>query len=225
MKEKIFRLGSYKILENLDESLSWESYAGFGRTQTGRCSIESHILFLGRAIGLNESGFLIMEYDEALNTLPQWVKTPYYCTGFKLRLCCNNKIISTQSISKKLEKQSRDIHLVTKEKKLGLDNKIRPKNLKASVYKLGRYKIIDSENGELRWCTFSHCNRLRIGKAFIRGEILFLNGEIIAESRFSRKEFLRLLSLLPIWEETIYYCTNYSLKLCRKKMLVSGIEF
>ncbi len=171
---------------------------------------------------MSESGFLIMEYYETLNTLPQWVKTPYYCTNFKLRLCCNNKFISTESIDKRLEKQSQEIPLASKEKQFALDNKIRPKNFKTAVYKLGRYKIIDSETGELRWCTFSHYNRLKIGKGFIEGKILFLSGEIIAESKFSRKEFLRQLSLLPIWEETIYYCTNYSLKFCRKKNACVG---
>ncbi len=72
MKATSFKLAHYKILENIDGTLWWECYAGFARTKNGRCFIESSVLFLKPAIAVNEPGFLIMEYNEALDALPHW---------------------------------------------------------------------------------------------------------------------------------------------------------
>jgi hypothetical protein len=86
--------------------------------------------------------------------------------------------------------------------------------IQASVYQLGRYKIIEAESGELRWNTCTHSARLKLGRGFIEGKILFINGKIIAESEFSTRKFFNQLKLLPKWEKTPYYCTNYTLKPC-----------
>ena len=72
MKATSFKLAHYKILKNIDGTLWWESYAGFARTKNGRCFIESSVLFLKPAIAVSKPGFLIMEYNEALDALPHW---------------------------------------------------------------------------------------------------------------------------------------------------------
>ena len=87
--------------------------------------------------------------------------------------------------------------------------------IKASGYQLGRYKIIESESGELRWNTCTHLNHLKVGRGFIEGKILFVNGKIIEESEFSKREFFNRLNQFPKWEKTPYYCTNYILKSCQ----------
>jgi hypothetical protein len=78
----------------MDGALWWESHAGFTRTKNGRCFIESNVLFLEPAVVVREPGFLIKEYNEALEELPQWKKTPYYCTNYTLKPCQVTKVFS-----------------------------------------------------------------------------------------------------------------------------------
>ena len=73
-----------------------EPYGGnlmsvFSRTKSGRCFIKSNIL-LAPTIEVSETGFLIMEHKEALDVLPQWTKTPYYCINDTLKPCQTTKI-------------------------------------------------------------------------------------------------------------------------------------
>jgi len=81
---------------------------------------------------------------------------------------------------------------------------------------LGRYKIIETGSGVLRWHTCTHLNRLKIGKGFIEGKILFVDGKTIDASEFSKKEFFNRLIQFSKWEKTLYYCTGYTLKPCQK---------
>ena len=227
MKGTFYRLVHYKILENIDGTLWWESYTGFARTQSGRCFIESNVLFLEPALDISEPGFLIMEYNEALDALPQWTKTPYYCTNYTLRFCHNDKILSNESIGKGLKKRSEEVTMASEGEQIGfdIDKSMGSGEIKASIYQLGRYKIIEAESGELRWNTYTHLNRLKVGRGFIEGKILFVNGKIIEESEFSKKEFFKRLNQFPKWGKTPYYCTNYTFKPCQKTKVSAGKEY
>ena len=226
MKGIFYRLAHYKILEKIDRTLWWESYAGFAGTKSGRCFIESNVLFLEPAIDVNESGFLIMEYNEALDALPQWTKTPYYCTNYTLRSCHNDKIPHNESIGKGLKKRTKEVTIASESEQIDsdIDKSMGSGEIKASVYQLGRYKIIEAESGELRWNTCTHSARLKVGRGFIEGKILFVNGKIIAESEFSKLKFFNRLNQLPKWNKTEYYCTNYSLKTCKSGKIPSEIK-
>ena len=227
MKATSFKLAHYKILENIDGTLWWECYAGFARTKNGRCFIESNVLFLKPAIAVSEPGFLIMEYNEALDVLPQWTKTPYYCTNYTLRSCHNDKILYNESINKGLKKRTEEVTIVSEgeQTSFDIDKNMGSGEIKASGYQLGRYKITEAESGELQWDTCTHFNRLKVGRGFIKGKILFVNGKIIEESEFSKREFFNRLNQFPKWEKTPYYCTNYSLKPCQKTNASTGKEY
>jgi len=227
MKGTIYRLNNYKILELIDGTLWWESYAVFARTQSGRCFIESDILFLAPAIDISEPGFLIMEYNEALNILPQWTNTPYYCSNFIFRSCRNDNILPYESIGKGLKEESEEAAFATarEQNDLGPASKIGFDGGKDSVYRLGRYKIIESKSGDLRWHTCTHLNRLKFGHCFVQGKILFLGRKIINESEFSQREFFNCLKQLPKWSKTPYYCTNYTLKPCQTTTAFKGNKF
>ena len=92
MKTKSYILAHYKIFENIDGTLWWESYAGFARTQSAKCFIEGNVLFLEPAIVVSDPGFLIMAYTETLDALPHWTKTPYSCINYTLKPCKTTKI-------------------------------------------------------------------------------------------------------------------------------------
>jgi len=218
MKATSYRLAHYNIIVNIDGSLWWESYAGFARAQSGRCFIESNVLFFEPAIDVSEPGFLIMEYNEALDKLPPWTKTSYYCTHYTLRSCHNDKIQDKEGINKGLKKWTEKVTIASEGSKTGfdMDKNIESGEIIASIYQLGRYKIIEAESGNLRWNTCTHLNRLKVGRGFIKGKILFVNGKIIEESEFSKREFFKRLNQFPKWGKTPYYCTNYTLKPCQK---------
>ena len=154
MKAIFYRLAHYKIQENVDGSLWWESYAGFARTQVGRCFIESNVLFFEAAIDINEPSFLIMEYNEALDKLPQWTKTPYHCTHYTLRSCHNDKILGKESISKGLNRRTEEITIAPAGEKIGsvIDKTMGSVEIKASIYQLGKYEIIETIN--FNWLFF-----------------------------------------------------------------------
>ena len=227
MKVTSYRLAHHKILENMDGNLWWESYTGFTRTKNGKCFIKSNVLFLEPAIVVREPGFLIMEYNEALDELPQWTKTPYYCTNYTLRSCHNDKILYNESVGKGLKKRSEEVTIASEGEQIDFDicKNIGSGEIKFFVYQLGRYKIIEAESGELRWNTCTHLDRLKVGRGFINGKILFVNRKIIEESEFSKKEFFNRLNQLPKWEKTPYYCTNYTLKPCQTTKVFSGKQY
>jgi hypothetical protein len=216
MKINLCRLDHYKIIENIDGTLWWESYFGFARTQSGRCFIESDILFLKPAIDVSEPGFLIMEYNEALDALPLWIKTQNYCTTYILRSCCRDERIFFKGRTDKGYRKQVEEDAIFSDGGFEMNRILGSCEIDASAYQLGRYKIIETGSGELRWNTCTHLNRLKVGKGFIEGEILFVDGKTIDESEFSIKEFFNRLNRLPKWKKTPYYCTNYTLKPCKK---------
>jgi hypothetical protein len=68
-------------------------------------------------------------------------------------------------------------------------------------------------------------DRLKVGRGFINGKILFINRKTIEESGFSKREFFNLLKQLPKWKKTPYYCTNYTLKPCQVTKVFSGKQY
>ena len=85
--KKSYKLGRYKILEGPGGGLCWESHAGIGSAQTGRCFIEGSILIIGPT-ETEKSGYLKREFMEHLDRLPLWEKTKYYCmSNMIIRRC------------------------------------------------------------------------------------------------------------------------------------------
>ena len=58
-------------------------------------------------------------------------------------------------------------------------------------YKIGRYEIIERNNGQLLWKTYGGLNRLKEGRCYINGSILFLEHGIAEQSGFKKREFLK----------------------------------
>jgi hypothetical protein len=84
MMKLSYRLGQYKIIENENGNLWWECYAHFATTNNGKCFVAGNILFLEPYSKISEPGYLLLEYNELLNKLPQWEKTKYYCFTYTI---------------------------------------------------------------------------------------------------------------------------------------------
>jgi len=82
---------------------------------------------------------------------------------------------------------------------------------KDTSYRLGRYEIIEKENGEVWWETHAGFGRLRAGKCFIVEEILFIGPYKREKPGFLKGEFIDHLNKFPKWKKTKYYCSSYNI--------------
>jgi hypothetical protein len=164
-----------------------------------------------------------LEYHEFLRRLPPWEKTKYYCSGFTMRTCKTGRRPSWVEISSRSrERAGRTTHnATTKVSRVAGSKPKKTDEATAISYKLAQYEIIENENGELWWKAHAGLGRVRHGKCFIEDGILFIAASSKAdlkkpgESGFLGREFLKHLNQLPQWEKTEYYCSSYTLRLCK----------
>jgi hypothetical protein len=79
------------------------------------------------------------------------------------------------------------------------------------AYRLGEYRIIEYENGLLRWETYSHFGVQRSGICFILGNVLIIGNWSHEEIGYLKLEFFEQLQKLPVWTKTRYYCYAFEL--------------
>jgi len=84
-----------------------------------------------------------------------------------------------------------------------------------TAYRLGEYKIIEYEHGDLWWETHIGLGSSKSGKCFINGDILFIKPSDSMGPGFLKGEFLDHLKKLPKWEKTKYYCASYKIYECK----------
>ena len=82
-------------------------------------------------------------------------------------------------------------------------------------YRLGRYRIIEDQYGQLRWESYFGFARTKTGRCFIAGNILFLEPSTeIDEPGYLIGEYKPLVDRLPQWTRTKYYCSFCTMKAC-----------
>jgi hypothetical protein len=79
------------------------------------------------------------------------------------------------------------------------------------AYRLGEYRIIEYENGLLRWETHSNFGVQRSGECFILGNVLIIGNWSHEEIGYLKLEFFEQLQKLPVWTKTRYYCYAFEL--------------
>jgi len=87
--------------------------------------------------------------------------------------------------------------------------------MKATFYRLGEYKIIEDDNGALRWEAHAGIGAVVGGRCFVRGEMLFIGTGEREEPGFLANEFLNQLRRFPQWERTKFYSLNYEICYCK----------
>ena len=96
--------------------------------------------------------------------------------------------------------------------------------MKADMYKLGEYKIIESGSGELGWEAHFGLGEVKEGRCFKKGAILFIGP---AENRcegFLKLEFMAHLNGFPVWLKTKYYCRGFEIYHCKTGRKVTKEE-
>ena len=226
MQTIAYKLSEYKIIEHLDGDLWWESHFGLGTLKTGKCFINKDILFIKPSDNTGP-GFLKGEFLDHLKKLPRWEKTKFYCTSFKIYECKSGK---TKSLFKgTYSRLQNETILKNNESNLKEVTNNKYKSIKADrsrdlSYKIGRYEIIERNNGQLLWKTYGGLNRLKEGRCYINGSILFLEHGIAEQSGFKKREFLKKLIQLPDWDRTKYFCTSYAIYYSNTGVICRGLR-
>lgn len=85
---------------------------------------------------------------------------------------------------------------------------------KETFYRLGRYEVIEKENGQVWWESHSGLGSAKGGKCFVEGNILFIGPSRTEKDGFLKREFMERLNRLSPWEKTKYYCSSYAIYNC-----------
>ena len=223
MKETIYNLGEYKIIESDSGQLMWEAHLGFGEFQTGLCFRKGSILFIGPAEN-RRNGFLKGEFLDDLKKYPQWAHTKYYCIGTDVKHCKNGKGVARE-----------EMMLWTLVRNQGEGNKSHPdvpKNYSIGAaaakgtenvgFMLQQYEIIVRTDGQIISKTYSGANSASSGNCFIFENILFIGPQQNEPFSLNKRQFLANLRKLPRWDQTKYFSKRFSLHECEPGRRIHG---
>jgi hypothetical protein len=201
-QENIYRLGEYRITEYENGLLRWEKLFNFGIQHSGKCFILGDILIIGHW-SHEEVGYLQLEFFEQLEKLPAWNKTRYYCFAFELLNVSSGQTITNDY----LESTLRNLTSATLKSEI---------NVSAGTFRLGRYQITVTDNGEVSWQTYGGLNRVVSGQCVFESGILFMDEQEYEEDQ-SKREFLKKLNQLPKWHNSVAWCRSLVLRICQHK--------
>jgi hypothetical protein len=91
-------------------------------------------------------------------------------------------------------------------------------------YKLGEYKIIETDVGGLFWRTYGPRGRTETGRCIINDDILFIGPTEAEKAGPAKKQFILKLASRPDWERTRYYCPKFALYHCGTGALCRGFS-
>ncbi len=203
IKIEYYRLAEYKISEDEDGHIWWETHSGFCSVKTGRCFVNGNILFIEPGHTSEENGFLKGEFLDQLNRLPKWAKTNYYCTSFNIVKC---KTDQNRKLSSRNNKFSQ------------------PTTQEDVSYRLGQFEIIEKKDGELLWKSYSGRRTIKIGKGYVDGNILFFRRGEAEKTKIIKKVFLERLFLLPTWGKTNLFCQHHTLYSCETNTICFDLD-
>ncbi|MFH1703462.1 MAG: hypothetical protein ABIB41_08565 [Nitrospirota bacterium] len=211
INETIYRLGEYRIIEYENGLLRWETYYHFGVQRSGKCFILGDILIIGHW-SHEEPGYLILEFFEQLQKLPVWNKTRYYCFAFELLDVATGQSLTNDFLERYLTFTSS-----TGSKSL--------MNMSPGMFRLGRYQIVVTDQGEVLWQTYEGLHKVVGGQCVIESDILFIGPQEYDEGNQSKREFLNKLKQLPKWDKSMAWCRNLVLRKCQYKQQTENPSF
>ncbi len=207
MKTTGFRHNEYMITEISSGDLFWQSHYGFGSFREGRCYIKGSILFFAPADN-RDIGFLIGEFIDNLQRLPQWNRTKYYCHHANIFRCDTGDKVS-----------AKEMQLWTTSagnKNIADNNSMTNANNSTGggyghgsgggSFKLGNYEIFTGKDGSISWSLPLGQDTIGEGNCSILEDILFI-GPIRGKKMLpgAKKRRLVKIETLPNWNRTSYY--------------------
>ncbi len=207
MQSTVYKLAEYKITENAHGDLWWETHIGLGSLKIGKCFINGDILFI-KPSDSKGPGFLKGEFLDHLNKLPKWGKTKYYCVSYKIYKC---KSVNKKPFFEEVKSRMQDETILQKNKLIQEEKSGKVDTLNQISNKLHRYEIIEKNNGQLFWKSYSGLRSFKKGQCHIKGSILFLEPGETGPHKLMKKDFMQQLNQLPDWDRTKYFCASYTI--------------
>lgn len=96
--------------------------------------------------------------------------------------------------------------------------------MKKNIYKLGEYKIIESDTDELIWEAHFGLGAFQEGRCFKKGAVLFIGPAESQGDGFLKLEFIDHLKPFPAWLKTKYYCRGLEVYHCKTGKRVAKDE-
>jgi len=96
--------------------------------------------------------------------------------------------------------------------------------VKIDIYKLGEYRVFESETGGLGWEAHLGFCEVQEGRCFKKGRILFIGPAENHRLGFLKGEFLDQLERCPRWLKTKYYCREPEMYYCKSGKRVTKEE-
>jgi hypothetical protein len=96
--------------------------------------------------------------------------------------------------------------------------------MKKTIYRLGEYKIIESDTGQLMWEAHFGFGEFQKGQCFKKGSILFIGPAENCQNGFLKGEFLDDLKKYPKWSKTKYFGNGVDVHHCKNGKSVTKEE-
>jgi hypothetical protein len=207
MKMSAYKLNEYRIIEDENRRLRWETHYGFGVQRSGMCFIYEDILIIAPC-SHEEIGYLKGEFLDRLENLPLWNKTKHYCFSSDLR-----DVASGRSLDQNLlDQMSFSINSGS--------NRSEPiRDGDPGVFRLEKYRLTVATNGQVRWQAYGRMNRVLSGQCIIHSGVLFIGPEEQDNEEENKGDFLRKLETLPQWDRTMIWSRSHALEACHPRPL------
>jgi len=96
--------------------------------------------------------------------------------------------------------------------------------MKTDIFKLGGYKIIETDAGDLRWEAHFGVGETKEGRCFKKGSLLFIGPPERRRDGFLKFEFMSRTKGFPDWSKTKYYCRGFEVCHCKTGRKVTKEE-
>jgi hypothetical protein len=202
MKMAAYKLNEYRIIEDETGQLRWETYHAFGVQWWGMRFIFEDILIIGPC-SHEEVGYLKGDFLDRLKELPFWNKTKFYCFASELL-----DVSSGQS----LDQVWTDHKPLTQG--LGRTPAQAPRDEPPGTFRLGKYRITVTLNGQVSWKTSERMNRVVGGQCTIQSGVLLIGSKEYEKGGQKRGEFLKELNEMNPWQRTVIWSHSFALRPC-----------
>ena len=98
------------------------------------------------------------------------------------------------------------------------------RDVKTNIFRLGEFKIIESDARYLRWEAHFGLGEIKEGRCFKKNSILFIGPPESRHDGFLKFEFMAHLKGFPDWLKTKYYCNGLEVYHCQTGKKVTKEE-
>jgi hypothetical protein len=203
MKTAVYKLNEYRIIEDENGLLWWETHYGFGVQRGGMCFTHNDILIIG-PYSHEEIGYLKGEFLDRLEKLPLWNKTKHYCFASELLDVASGRSLDQNFLDRIFCPAS-----------IGSNHAGPVLDGDPGTFRLEKYQITVATNGQVIWQAYGGMNRVFAGQCRIQSGVLFMGPEEQEKEEDCKGDFFKKLDTLPQWDRTRIWSRGLALRPCQ----------